>query len=90
MKLTPKQMRTAAASTLAKHEKYKFYAQYFLGQTPTEVADTNCVVPNDDEFSGCWIGCEANLRWKKSPGKSGTSGTEEGVELGNSTPLLRP
>ena len=50
VKLTPKQMRTAAASTLAKHKEYKFYAQYFLGQTPTEVADTNYVVPNDDEF----------------------------------------
>lgn len=45
-----KQLRTTAATTLAEHPQYKFYAQYFLAHSPNKPTDKNYVRPNDKEF----------------------------------------
>lgn len=50
VKVSPKQLRTTAASKLAEHPKFKFYAQYYLGQSPKTVADKHYVKPSDAEF----------------------------------------
>jgi integrase len=50
VKVTPKQLRTTAASKLGEHEKFKFYAQYFLGHSPKTIADKHYVRPAEKEF----------------------------------------
>jgi integrase len=50
LSLTPKNLRTVASNHLGTHPQYKFYAQYFLGQSPKTVADKHYVKPNDAEF----------------------------------------
>jgi len=50
LSLTPKNLRTVASNQLGTHPKFKFYAQYFLGQSPKTVADKHYVKPNDTEF----------------------------------------
>jgi integrase len=39
VKRPTKNLRTTAATKLGEHKEYKFYAQYFLGQSPKTVAD---------------------------------------------------
>lgn len=50
LKTSPKQLRTTSASSLAKNDTFKFYIQYFLGQSPKGVTDSHYVVPNQEEF----------------------------------------
>jgi integrase len=50
LKITPRNLRTVASTVLGTHPQYKFYAQYFLGQSPKTVADKHYVKPNDAEF----------------------------------------
>lgn len=50
LKLSPKELRKAAASKLAKHPQYKFYTQYFLAHSPKTVADKHYVEPSEAEF----------------------------------------
>lgn len=45
-----KALRATAATALAGHRDYKFYAQYFLGHSPRGVADRHYVVPSQAEF----------------------------------------
>jgi len=46
-----KYLRKLSASTLASHESYGRYAQYFLGHAPESVADRHYVVPSDERFA---------------------------------------
>jgi integrase len=50
LSVTPKNLRTVASTRLGAHPQYKFYAQYFLGQSPKTIADKHYVKPNDSEF----------------------------------------
>jgi integrase len=50
VKRAPKALRATAASKLAEHKVYKFFAQYFLGHSPRGVTERHCVRPNDEEF----------------------------------------
>jgi len=50
LSLTPRNLRTVASNHLGKHPQFKFYAQYFLGQSPKTIADKHYVKPNDAEF----------------------------------------
>jgi hypothetical protein len=50
VKHPPKALRATAATRLGEHAHYKFYAQYFLGQSPRTVADKHYVRPSDTEF----------------------------------------
>ena len=50
VKRAPKALRATAASKLAEHKEYKFFAQYFLGHSPRGVTDRHYVRPNDEEF----------------------------------------
>jgi len=50
VKHAPKALRATVASKLAEHPQYKFYAQYFLGQSPRTVAGKHYVKPADKEF----------------------------------------
>jgi integrase len=63
VKVTPKQLRTTAASKLGEHENFKFYAQYFLGHSPRTVADKHYVKPSDEEFAKAlkWLGDQFGL-----------------------------
>ncbi len=45
-----KNLRKTSSSLLARHREYKFYAQYFLAQSPRSVADEHYVIPDDEEF----------------------------------------
>jgi integrase len=60
----PKALRATAASKLGEHPRYKFYAQYFLGQSPRTVADKHYVKPNDVEFFAAlaWLEGALGLR----------------------------
>lgn len=50
VKHPPKALRATAATMLGEHSQYKFYAQYFLGQSPRTIADKHYVRPSDNEF----------------------------------------
>ncbi len=50
LSVTPKNLRTVASNHLGTHPQFKFYAQYFLGQSPKTIADKHYVTPNDAEF----------------------------------------
>lgn len=45
-----KALRKTSATMLGKHKEYKFYAQYFLAQAPTEIVEKHYVVPSQEEF----------------------------------------
>ena len=45
-----KNLRKTSATKLGAHPMYKFYAQYFLAQSPGSVADNHYVIPSEDEF----------------------------------------
>lgn len=64
VKKPPKALRATAASKLAEHHAYKFYAQYYLGQSPRTVADKHYVKPNDKEFFEAlsWLESALNLK----------------------------
>ena len=61
---TFKDLRLTASTLLASHKNYKFYAQYFLGQMPDNVADKHYVVPNQKEFDRAlaWLGKQFDRR----------------------------
>jgi integrase len=46
----PKALRATAATALAGHPTYKFYAGYFLGHSPRGVAERHYIKPSDEEF----------------------------------------
>jgi integrase len=46
----PMKLRTTAATKLGTHPAFKFYTQYFLGQSPRSVTDSYYVQPNQSEF----------------------------------------
>jgi integrase len=48
--VTTKQIRTTSSCTLAKHREFKFYTQYFLGQSPNGTTDSHYVEPSKEEF----------------------------------------
>jgi hypothetical protein len=50
---------------LGEHSQYKFYAQYFLGQSPPTVADKHYVRPSDREFFEALAWLEGALALKK-------------------------
>jgi hypothetical protein len=50
VKHAPSCLRATAASKMGEHKHYKFYAQYFLGQSPRTIADKHYVRPSDAEF----------------------------------------
>jgi hypothetical protein len=57
--------RATAASKLGEHSQYKFYAQYFPGQSPRTVADKHYVRPSDKEFFEALAWLEGALGLKK-------------------------
>ncbi len=65
VKRAPKALRATAASKLGEHSQYKFYAQYFLGQSPRTVADKHYVKPADKEFfeALAWLEGALALKW---------------------------
>jgi hypothetical protein len=46
----PKALRATAASKLAEHPTYKFYADYFLAHSAREVGERHYVKPSQKEF----------------------------------------
>ncbi|HUO10630.1 MAG TPA: hypothetical protein VM008_20175 [Phycisphaerae bacterium] len=58
-----KSIRKAAATLIGGHPQYGRYAQYFLGQSPENVADAHYVKPNEEQFRECleWLGKEMGL-----------------------------
>jgi hypothetical protein len=61
VKHAPKALRATAASKLGEHPAYKFYAQYFLGQSPRGVVNAHYVRPNDAEFFEALVWLEGAL-----------------------------
>ena len=45
-----KHLRKTSATLLGQHLHYKFFANYFLADSPKSVADKHYVTPNDAEF----------------------------------------
>jgi integrase len=50
IRLGMKHLRKTAASTLAGHPQFKFYANHFLADSPKTVADSHYVVRSEPEF----------------------------------------
>jgi hypothetical protein len=50
MRLGMKHLRKTAASILGQHPQLKFFANYFLADSPRSVADRHYVVPSEAEF----------------------------------------
>lgn len=61
---SPRALRATAATMLAEHPQYKFYAQYFLGQSPRSIADKHYVKPSDAEFFKALAWLEKALGFK--------------------------
>lgn len=59
VKKTLKIFRKTAASKLAEHKDYKYYAAYFLAHSPRSVAERHYVKPSEDEF-------RAAVNWLRS------------------------
>ncbi len=57
IRLGMKHLRKTSASLLGRHPQFKFYANYFLADSPRNVADRHYVTPSDDEFfqALCWL-----------------------------------
>jgi integrase len=51
-------LRKTSASLLGGHAEYGRYAEYFLGESPTSMADRHYVKPNDEQFGRAihWLG----------------------------------
>ncbi|MEI7686113.1 MAG: hypothetical protein WCL32_13900 [Planctomycetota bacterium] len=58
LKISPKDLRTTAATLLADHPTFKFYALHFLADSPKGTANKNYVVPSQSEFDDAikWLG----------------------------------
>jgi len=56
-----KMLRKLAASTLASNAEFSRYAQYFLGHAPTNIADTNYIVPSEEQFQAALVWLEEKL-----------------------------
>jgi hypothetical protein len=58
-----KHIRKTGATAVGNAHLYSRFAQYFLGQAPKNVADTNYVQPSAEQFSEClkWLGKELDL-----------------------------
>jgi hypothetical protein len=44
-------IRKTSSTLLGNHESYRWFAQYFLAESPRTVADRHYVVPSDEQFS---------------------------------------
>jgi integrase len=53
-----KNLRKTSSTMLGSHRMFKFYAQYFLAQSPGTVADNHYVIPSEEEFfeALAWLG----------------------------------
>jgi integrase len=73
-----KQIRKTGASTLSNHKDYKFYAQYFLGQSPKTIAEKHYIIPSADEFDKAvaWLGQQFELTPTAKSGQSERSRTQ--------------
>lgn len=51
IRLGMKHLRKTSASLLGQHPQYKFYANYFLADSPKGMADKHYVQPSEEEFT---------------------------------------